>query len=103
MIKFIEKTHKYVSDSGELISVSAFTDRFKEKVDWKAVAKKVAAKETKNGNPMTAQQVLAKWENKRDVSAAIGTLYHNIRETELINDDNPFFYGLPCETKVGSY
>ena len=38
-IQFIEETHKYVTDEGkELISVSAFTDLFKEKVDWRKKA-----------------------------------------------------------------
>lgn len=103
-VKFIESTHQYISDDErELISVSGFTDRFKEKMDWKAIAKKYAAKQTKEGNPMTTQEVLDKWEKKRDESAKIGTLYHSIREEELINTDQNVFYNVPCETSACPY
>lgn len=99
-IKFIEETHKYIDEEDrELISVSAFTDRFKPKVDWKAVAKKVAAKKTKEGEPTTTEEVLAKWARKRDMAAKIGTTYHSLREKELIDHGNPEFYGVPCGTK----
>lgn len=99
-VKFIEETHRYIDDQDrELISVSAFTDKFKPKVDWKAVAKKVAAKKTKEGEPTTTEEVLKKWENKRDQSAKIGTIYHTLREDELVSQINPEFYGVSCGTK----
>jgi hypothetical protein len=99
-VKFIEATHQYLSeDDRELISVSAFTERFKPKVDWNAVAKKVAAKQTREGEPTTAEEVLAKWERKRNLSAKIGTEYHSIRESELISQLNPQFYGVSCGTQ----
>lgn len=100
-VKFIEETHQYLDEEDrELISVSAFTDRFKPKVDWKAVAKKVAAKKTREGEPTTTEAILAKWERKRDLSAKIGTQYHSIREEELLSQGNPEFYGVSCGTKV---
>lgn len=87
-IKFLEETHQYITeDDRELISVSSFMDRFKNKVDWKAIAKRKAAKETKEGNPTTTQELLDRWERKRDLSAQIGTLYHGIREEELIKSN----------------
>lgn len=87
-VKFIEKTHQYLTeDDRELISVSAFTERFKEKIDWKAKAKNSAARMTKEGNPITGKELLAKWENKRVKSAEVGTIYHAIREQELINSE----------------
>ena len=87
-VKFIEDTHKYLTEDGaELISVSAFTERFKPKVDWKAVAKRSATKLTKEGKPTTAQELLDKWEKKRNESAMIGTIYHAIREQELIDSN----------------
>ncbi len=99
-VKFIEQTHQYLTDDNqELISVSAFTERFKPKVNWKAVAKKVAAKKTREGEPTTTEEVLAKWENKRNKAAEIGTIYHSIRENELIGTKDPEFYGVPCGTK----
>lgn len=85
-IKFIEETHQYLTeDDRELISVSAFTELFKPKVDWKAIAKRSAAKATKEGKPTTAKELLDKWEKKRIESAQVGTIYHAIREQELID------------------
>lgn len=85
-IKFIEETHQYLTeDNEELISVSAFTEKFKKKEDWKAIAKRSAAKLTKAGVPTTAKQLLDKWEKKRLESSKIGTIYHTIREQELID------------------
>lgn len=101
MIKFIEKTHQYLNEKDqELISVSKFTERFKEKVDWSAVAKRVAAKKTKEGTPTTQNDILKKWENKRDQAASVGTLFHSIRETSLINEDQPKFYGKVCTKSI---
>jgi len=95
-IKFIEETHRYLTeDNQELISVSAFTELFKPKVDWKAIAKRSAAKLTKEGKPTTTKQLLDKWEKKRVESAQVGTIYHAIREQELIDSD--------CITKECSY
>ena len=95
-IRFIEDTHRYVSEDGrELISVSAFTDKFKEKIDWEKIAKRSAAKLTKEGTPTTAKQLLAQWEKKRVESASVGTLYHAIREQQLMDSD--------CKTKACTY
>ena len=103
-VKFIEDTHQYLTEDGrELISVSAFTERFKPKVDWKAVAKKVAAKKTKAGEPTTTEEILKKWEEKRDLSAKIGTIFHSIKEEELLGQENPIFYNTPCSTKECLY
>lgn len=103
-VKFIEETHQYLTeDDRELISVSAFTEKFKPKVNWKLVAKKVADKQTKAGEPTTTQEVLAKWERKRNTAAQIGTLYHGQREEELLAQSKPVFYGIPCETQQCHY
>lgn len=99
-VKFIEETHQYLDeDENQLISVSAFTDKFKPKVDWKLVAKRVAAKKTREGEPTTTEEILAKWERKRDLSARAGTIYHSTREKELIGEERPYFYGVACGTK----
>lgn len=82
-IKFIKSSHQYLTeDNKELISVSKFTDLFKEKVDWNFIAEKVAKSETRKGNPTTKADILKKWERKRILSAQVGTLYHSIREEE---------------------
>ncbi len=102
-IKFIEKSHRYVSEKGELISVSKFLDSFKEKVNWSEVAARVAAKQTKAGTPTTKEEVLAKWERKRDKASQIGTLYHSIREEGLLNELDPSFYNVVCKKKGAKY
>lgn len=102
-VKFEEKSHRYTDQDGrDLISVSKFTEKFKEKVDWNAIAKKVAIKLSKTGEPTTMKQVLDKWANKRDMSATIGTLYHNIREKELIEGSSEF-YNVVCNKKECIY
>lgn len=103
-VKFIEASHQYISENGEeLISVSSFVDRFKQKVDWAAVAKRVAAKNTKLGEPTTAEDILKKWERKRDLAASIGTIYHSQRENDLLDQDNPIFYDTPCKKAACTY
>lgn len=101
-VKFVEDTHQYLSDEGELISVSKFTDQFKKKKDWKAQAKKTAARLTKEGTPTTAKELMDKWEKKRVESATIGTLYHSIKEQELIASA-PVFYDTYCGIKECEY
>lgn len=97
MIKFIESSHRYIDENNnDLISVSKFTERFKEKVDWNAIAKRSAAKSTKAGTPMTQADILKKWANKRDQAAAIGTLFHSIKENQLIEEIRPIFYNKEC-------
>jgi hypothetical protein len=98
-IKFIESSHRYMTEDGkELISVSKFTDRFKEKVDWDVIALKVAKKESTSEKKVTKQDILNKWANKRNKSAEVGTLYHSLREQELLALENPVFYDVPCKT-----
>jgi hypothetical protein len=104
-IKFIEKSHQYISDSGsELISVSAFTDRFKEKTNWEEIARKVARKESREtGKKVSERDILAKWERKRNISAEIGTLYHTIRENESLLPSENVFYDEPCNVRSCIY
>lgn len=100
IIKFIERTHQYFSeDNRELVSVSKFMKSFKKEEDWDAIAAKSALKKTREGNPTTKQELLKKWKRKRDISAEVGTRYHAIREQELIDQNQPVFYNVPCEKK----
>lgn len=100
MIKFIDSSHKYLTeDNKELISVSEFTKSFQEQPNWKAIAKRSAAKKTKEGNPTTQKELLDKWKKKADSSASVGTLYHSIREQEIVNQNQPVFYNVPCQMK----
>lgn len=102
-IKFKEDTHQYFSDKQELISVSKFTERFKNEVNWDQVAQRVATKLTKEGTPTTKAQILKKWEFKRNVSAQVGTLYHNLREEELLKQESVEFYSTKCTPQGCTY
>lgn len=101
MIRFIEKTHRYIDESeNDLISVSAFVERFKEKTDWNKIAERYAKKNSINGVTLSKQDVLNKWERKRNISAEIGTLFHSIMEQELINSDkNVCVKSCPSDTE----
>lgn len=102
-IQFIESTHQYLTEDGrELISVSKFTEKFKEKVDWKTIAKRVAAKLTRNGTPTTVNEVLKKWERKRNISAEVGTLYHSIREQQLLEEAGDSHPKIACPIVDGN-
>lgn len=102
-VKFIDKTHQYLSPKGEMISVSKFLERFKEKVDWKEMAKNKAAKLTKEGKPTTTKELLDRWEHKRNFSASVGTLYHTMRENELLGSEDPSYYDVKCNIKGCNY
>lgn len=103
-IQFIESSHRYLDENGDdLISVSKFTEKFKEKQDWTAIAKKVAMKKTKEGTPTTTKDILNKWETKRDTASQIGTLFHTIREQELLDTESPVFYDVPCAKQASAY
>ncbi len=91
-VKFYEHEHRYFYNSKELISVSAFVKRFEAPKDWGAIAKKYAKK---NGG--TADEWRQKWKEKGDKSSAIGTLFHNIREKELMAEVHPEFFGVRCD------
>jgi len=103
-IKFIPEFHRYVDENNkDLTSVSKFTDKFKEKVDWGEIAQRSAAKATRQGTATTKEELLAKWARKGHVSAEVGTLIHSMKETELIQADQPSFYGEVCEKELGHY
>ena len=102
--KFIEEGHAYsTEDDREMISVSKFTERFKPKVDWDEIARKSAAKLSKQGTPTTKQDVLAKWALKRDKAAEAGTKLHELRELSLISEEGGKFYNTECKTIACSH
>lgn len=100
MIKFIESSHRYLQEDGaDLTSVSALFKKFQPKLDWTEIARKFAIKQTKAGNPITTKEVQKLWKDKGDRASEVGTLFHSIREAELVSETNPIFYDVPCETK----
>lgn len=86
MIKFVEETHRYVNeDDVDLISVSAFAKKFEPYTNWKEIAAKVAKKQG-----VSVKEILDLWDMKRVKGSEAGTMFHNEREAELINDDFVF-------------
>ncbi len=84
-VRFIEKTHQYLSDKGELTSVSSFVKGFEQKKDWAAIAKKKAANLKKyQGIIKSVDEILAEWERKRNLGSYAGTILHEIKEKETL-------------------
>lgn len=99
-IYFKEKTHQYFNEEHEeYISVSKLFKKLEPFVDWDKKARKYAKDQTEAGNPLSFMDVKRKWERKRDLAAQAGTIYHGIREDELLQISNPEFYNVPCGTK----
>ncbi len=82
MVKFIEQGHKYYTqDDKELVSVSARVHALEPPKDWSSIAKKYSKKHGE-----TPQYWLDKWEDNKNKAAAIGTLFHSMKEEELITN-----------------
>lgn len=95
-IRFEEKEHKYEREDGErYISVSSLVHMYEKQKNWDEICRKKAKAEG-----MTFQELKAKWENKRIKSSEAGTIFHLIREEELINQESPEFYGVKCGKKT---
>jgi ATP-dependent exoDNAse (exonuclease V) beta subunit len=83
MIKFKADTHQYFTrDDKELISVSAFVERFEPHKDWGPIAAKWGKK-----NGMTKQEVLDLWERKKVKGQEAGTTLHDMRESKLLGKE----------------
>lgn len=81
MVKFIEDIHKYedLTDGSSWTSVTTFIHNFEPKKDWEAIAMRYAKK---NGMTLDEVQNLWKAENKKAIDR--GTLFHKMREEELL-------------------
>jgi ATP-dependent exoDNAse (exonuclease V) beta subunit len=103
MIKFIEDSHKYFTENGqELISVSKFYKKFEPFVDWKKIAEKSAKKMSKEGTPMTGEQLQAIWKEKGEWSTHVGKILHSIEEENTINsNDNVSYKTKVCDFRDG--
>lgn len=96
-ITFYNDGHKYVLEDGRpMLSVSSFVDSFKEKVDWDKKAANVAKKLTREGTPTTMEDVKKMWENKRNISASVGTLLHSIEEERSLSLGKEIICGVEC-------
>lgn len=84
-MNFIESSHKYIDIDGEYVPVTTFLKEFQEKVDWEDVAEKKAKK---MGDGTTKEQLLQMWKDKRDKAAERGTLYHKMKEEEVLSSSD---------------
>jgi len=84
-VRFLEHTHQYLSDKGELCSVSSFVKKFEQKKDWAAIAKKKSNNLKKyQGIIKSVDEILAEWDRKRNLGSAAGTILHEIKERETL-------------------
>lgn len=106
MIKFYDDSHTYVNDeTGELyISVSGIAKLLEPKVDWnKKLKDNVANLKKYQGIIITPEELKAKWDEKRIKGSGAGTIYHTIREQELLGLEQPNFYDVNCTLKPCSF
>lgn len=90
-IQFYADTHQYYWGQKELTSVSKWTKHFEKPKDWDAIAKKYAKK-----NGETQEYWQAKWKAKGEASTKVGTLFHEIRENELLGLDKFQYLDTVC-------
>lgn len=85
-VRFKQDTHQYFTEDGrELVSVSSFVKRFEVEKDWISIAeKKVKNLKKYEGINTTVEELLQKWEMKRNKGTEAGTLLHNSKEEELL-------------------
>lgn len=85
IVTFKEDTHQYLSDDGELISVSKFVSLFKTPVDWDAKAAKKSKDLWKyEGVSKSKADILQEWDNKRRLGSGAGTLVHEMKEQDML-------------------
>lgn len=81
MVKFLEKEHIYedINDGSQWTSVTTFLHSFEPEKDWDKIAERYAKK-----NKKTKEEVLLEWQNENKKAIERGTLFHKIREEELL-------------------
>ncbi len=79
-MKFIEKGHSYITDSGEeYTSVTGLIKQYEKKKDWQEIAEKYAKKHKKD-----VEQVQAEWREEGRKAIEKGVNYHNKMESEYV-------------------
>lgn len=83
-VLFNEKDHTYSKDGKPYLSGSTFAHMFEKDFPRDAIAQKVADRDGKE-----ADDVLAGWDAKGDISLQYGTLIHKCIETHLMYEQDP--------------
>lgn len=84
-IKYFDEEHKYISEKGELVSATTFIGKFKPKFDTQNIAEEYA-----NKRGLKTEDVIALWDQKRDISTIKGTLIHEYAENFWMNKVFPY-------------
>lgn len=93
-IKFISESHKYYYGDRQLISVSEFTERFKQKQNWEQILQKKA-----KSLGISRDELKRQWDNKSKMSILAGNTLHLEKELTLANKEFEEFYSCKCKIK----
>ena len=94
---FKPSTHQYIIQGKPYISFSSIIKLVEPEKDWDDIAIKYAKKHSTKKDPLTVEEVKAKWAEEGRTSREKGTLFHALKEDEDINcKDKPVYFS---ETK----
>lgn len=98
-MKFIELSHKYLDEEDrDYVPVTSFIKSFQAYVDWDTIAD---VKAKKLGN-ITKEELLQQWADKRNKGAERGTLFHKMKEDELLSKGDPRIVGYSTDAHAGT-
>lgn len=98
-MKFIETTHKYLDEEDrDYVPVTSFIKSFQAYIDWDTIAD---TKAKKLGN-ITKEELLQQWADKRNKGAERGTLFHKMKEDELLSKGDPRIIGYSTDVHAGT-
>lgn len=85
---FEPKEHKYTSidpsDSTQWVSVTSLVSKYKKAFDAKLISSKSAKSKKSKWFGMTPDQIQKAWKDEADKAIALGTWYHNQRESDIL-------------------
>jgi len=97
MNHFKPSTHQYIIQGKPYKSFSSIIKLVEPEKDWDDIAAKYAKKHSTKKDPLTVEEVKAKWAEEGRTSREKGTLFHALKEEEDINcKDKPVYFS---ETK----
>jgi len=94
---FKPSTHEYIIQGKPYKSFSSIIKLVEPEKDWDDIAAKYAKKHSTKKDPLSVEDVKAKWAEEGRVSRERGTLFHSLKEEEDIScKDKPVYFS---ETK----
>ena len=93
MNHFKPSTHQYIIQGKPYKSFSSIIKLVEPEKDWDDIAAKYAKKHSTKKDPLTVEEVKAKWAEEGRTSREKGTLFHALKEEEDINcKDKPVYF-----------